>query len=284
MSEKTQFQKIISQIRLDIGLLRGSMFNELNMKTNPVDFTVNENIATWIFDVYLDKLYEVNFKIVHMFEEFGLQNVNLPLEPVESNLKFIACGGLNQNYIKIDRLARALNSYSLEVDKALNSVRKYMYSTKWAKMKEIQPEQYSKQTRSNTHDYDCFVCHASEDKEPLVNGLVDKLRMKGYKIWYDEFTLTLGDSLREKIDHGLLNSRFGIVILSKAFFAKDWPKKELDGLVAREIEGTKVILPVWHGVKKGDVIKFSPSLAGRLAVSTEKGLDVVVEQISRVIQ
>jgi hypothetical protein len=65
----------------------------------------------------------------------------------------------------------------------------------------------------------------------------------------------------------LASSRFGVVVLSKAFFAKQWPQYELDGLVAREIEGTKVILPVWFGVTRSDVLKFSPTLADKVAAN-----------------
>ena len=40
-------------------------------------------------------------------------------------------------------------------------------------------------------------------------------------VWYDEFTLKLGDSIRRSLDKGLKQSRFGIVVLSKAFFEKE---------------------------------------------------------------
>lgn len=66
--------------------------------------------------------------------------------------------------------------------------------------------------------YDVFVSHASEDKEELVKPLVLALQAAGYKVWYDEFTLKVGDSLRRSIDSGLVNSRYGIVVFSKAFF------------------------------------------------------------------
>ncbi|PYR64623.1 MAG: DUF1883 domain-containing protein, partial [Acidobacteria bacterium] len=95
----------------------------------------------------------------------------------------------------------------------------------------------------------------------------------------DELSLTVGDSLRRKIDEGLANSRYGIVVLSKAFFAKDWPQRELDGLVSLEIGGRKVILPIWHGVTKADVAKFSPLLADRVAASSAEGIDSVVTKI-----
>ena len=141
-----------------------------------------------------------------------------------------------------------------------------------------------KQVADKKYNYDFFISHASEDKESFVRLLATELQEKGYNVWYDEFTLTLGDSLRRKIDHGLANSCFGIVVLSKDFFRKEWPQKELDGLVARERDGKKVILPIWHGVTKEDVINFSPILAGRLAASTDEGLDYVVKEIIRAVE
>jgi hypothetical protein len=71
--------------------------------------------------------------------------------------------------------------------------------------------------------YDAFICHASEDKKSIARPLAAALDELRFRVWYDEFELKVGDSLRQSIDKGLVNSRYGIVILSKAFFAKDWP-------------------------------------------------------------
>lgn len=128
-------------------------------------------------------------------------------------------------------------------------------------------------------NWDFFISHASEDKDAIARGLAEALRAKGKKVWYDDFSLKVGDSLRESIDHGLARSNFGIVILSSQFFEKHWPKKELDGLAAREVNGRKVILPVWHEVRFNEVREYSPTLADRVAVSTDKGLEYVVEKI-----
>jgi len=84
-------------------------------------------------------------------------------------------------------------------------------------------------------NYDAFISHASEDKDDLARPLAEFLKKAGFSIWYDEFQLRVGDSLRRSIDKGLANSRFGIVVLSPNFFAKNWPQYELDGLVAKEI-------------------------------------------------
>lgn len=139
------------------------------------------------------------------------------------------------------------------------------------------------QSRGSSEMWDLFICHASEDKDVVARPLAEHLKAVGLRVWYDEFTLSLGDSLRESIDYGLTNSRFGVVILSHNFFAKNWPQKELDGLFAKEAQGEKAILPVWHNIDRAGVLKYSPMIADRVAVNTIRGLDVVVSEIMMVI-
>lgn len=131
--------------------------------------------------------------------------------------------------------------------------------------------------------WDIFISHASEDKELVARPLADLLRSSGVTVWLDENELRLGDSLRAKIDQGLAESRYGVVILSRAFFAKDWPQRELDGLTALDSPQRKVILPVWHGVDRDVVAGYSPLLAGKLAISTDRGLGAVATDILKVL-
>jgi hypothetical protein len=147
-------------------------------------------------------------------------------------------------------------------------------------LNELRPDKarYSKQ-QTIVGSWDVFVSHASEDKENFVRPLAEKLGTRGVSVWYDELTLRLGDSLRRSIDRGLAHSRYGVVVLSRSFFSKEWPQKELDGLVAREVEGRKVILPIWHELNSEDVRKFSPTLADRVAISSRVGIDSVVDAI-----
>lgn len=130
--------------------------------------------------------------------------------------------------------------------------------------------------------WDVFISHASEDKE-FVDQLANALRDKGVKVWYDSFTLKLGDRLGESIDKGLSESRYGLVVFSHAFFNKSWTKYELSGLVHREVSHRKTILPIWHNISASDVARYSPSLANKLAVSSNNDLDYVVSQILDVI-
>lgn len=133
--------------------------------------------------------------------------------------------------------------------------------------------------------YDVFISHATEDKDEIVRPLATALVEKGLRVWYDEFALKLGDSLRRKIDAGLANSRFGVVVVSHAFFAKNWPQYELDGLVTREMTGEQIILPLWHRITKAEVISRSPSLADKLARNTSDfTIDEIAAEIADVIR
>lgn len=132
-------------------------------------------------------------------------------------------------------------------------------------------------------EWDVFISHASEDKDEVARPLSNLLQQQGLKVWFDEFSLDLGDSLRRSIDKGLAQSRFGVVIISPSFLRKSWPQWELDGLVARELAESKVILPVWHGVSASEVRAYSPSLADKLSVSSSAGLLEVARRVSAAV-
>lgn len=101
-----------------------------------------------------------------------------------------------------------------------------------------------------TNNWDIFISHASEDKESFVKPLAETLKSLGMRVWYDDFTLSIGDSLSRSIDKGLVNSNYGIIVLSPNFIQKDWPEYELRGLFAKEIGNNKVILPIWHQIDR----------------------------------
>ncbi len=128
--------------------------------------------------------------------------------------------------------------------------------------------------------HDVFICHAGEAKNDFVRPLAEALRAHHLDVWYDEFALTIGDSLREAIDRGLAASRFGVVVLSQNFFQKRWAQRELNGLVAREIaEDRQLVLPIWHGVDRDEILKYSPPLADVVAISSARGIDAVVNEL-----
>ena len=134
---------------------------------------------------------------------------------------------------------------------------------------------------SPSREYDVFISHASEDKDSVVRPLAHALSEGGLSVWYDEFELRIGDSLRRKIDTGLAKSRFGVVVLSRSFFGKGWTNYELDGLVTRAVSGEQVLLPIWHEITKQELLEYSPSLADKVARST--GTHTVEEIASEII-
>jgi hypothetical protein len=127
--------------------------------------------------------------------------------------------------------------------------------------------------------WDVFISHASEDKEAIARPLALSLRAAGLKVWFDEFALSIGDSLSRSIDLGLANSKFGVVIISKHFLSKRWPQKELAGLFTKETDFGKVILPIWHCLGVAEIRRKSPILADRLGIDSASG----IEKLTRVL-
>jgi hypothetical protein len=117
--------------------------------------------------------------------------------------------------------------------------------------------------------WDAFISYAVEDQDSFVRNLAAMLTRLGLSVWYAETALQIGDSLSASINKGLADSRYGIVVISPHFMAKQWTNWELAGLVNRQnSEEQNVILPIWHGVTKSDVINFSPPIVDLMALST----------------
>jgi len=131
--------------------------------------------------------------------------------------------------------------------------------------------------------FDVFIAHASEDKQ-FVLELVKKLKNHKITFWLDSLNITLGDSVRERIDSGLLNSRYGIVVLSKIFFNKAWTMKELNALFAKE-KDKKVILPIWHEIDRKYIEEKSLLLADKYAARTDtESIEEITNKIAKVIK
>lgn len=133
---------------------------------------------------------------------------------------------------------------------------------------------------------DVFICHDSRDKEVFVRLLYNALTKRLIKVWYDEFSLKIGDSLVNRIDGGLKSCKYGIVIISKNFLnRKKWTNREWRSLVTREIDEEKnIILPIWLGVSKDEVAKYSLDLADKYALNASEGIDVIADKITGIVK
>ncbi len=133
-------------------------------------------------------------------------------------------------------------------------------------------------------EYDFFVCYASEDRD-LAELIDQTLTAMGYAVWRDRGQLTLGDSLTEKINEGLRESRYAIVILSRAFLGKNWPRAELNALQARTIsEGRKVILPIRRDLDHEELANYLPLLGDRLTFAFRDNMEELASEIARAVK
>ena len=100
-------------------------------------------------------------------------------------------------------------------------------------------------------------------------------------VWYDEFSLNVGDSLRENIERGLKEAKKCVVILSQNFISNGgWTKAEFDSIYIREIHEKKnVILPVWHNVSVQEVYEYSPRLADKVALNSSIGEKALAKKL-----
>lgn len=132
--------------------------------------------------------------------------------------------------------------------------------------------------------YDCFISHASEDKEDFVRPLVKELQKHGLEVWYDEFELRWGNSIRKTIDKGLSDSTCGIVVLSHNFFNKNWPQTELDALYTiKDSRGQDLIIPIWHNITKEEVTKYSSIIASLFAGKSTEDMKIIVDNIQKIV-
>lgn len=178
---------------------------------------------------------------------------------------------------RADKALKLQKEEAYEAKKAEN-VQKTIYANYEKRIADLSTQLVHKLNENSTpshiysptsdEEFDVFLSHASEDKASFADELCNELQSAGIRVWYDALSMTWGDSLRSKIDNGLRKSKYGIVIISKDYIKKGWTNYELDGLFQREMIGGKTILPIWHNITKKEVQDFSPTLAGRLALST----------------
>lgn len=131
-----------------------------------------------------------------------------------------------------------------------------------------------------------FISHDSRDKDGLVRELVHELSRLMCPVWYDEYSLNVGDSLRLSIESGLKETKKCVVILSPSFLNNNgWGKAEFDSVYTREIlQKENVILPVWHNVSVDDIYQYSPRLADKVGLNSQLGVKELAIKLSRVIK
>jgi hypothetical protein len=89
-----------------------------------------------------------------------------------------------------------------------------------------------------------FISHTKTDKE-FARHLAEDIKALGFSVWFDEWELRIGDSLIQRIEEGIEESQWMIVILSPRSIKSEWVLKELRSGLTKEIGAKKIfVLPV----------------------------------------
>jgi len=131
-----------------------------------------------------------------------------------------------------------------------------------------------------------FISHDSRDKDAIARPLAIELSKLMCFVWFDEFSLKIGDGLRESIERGIKESKKCILVLSKNFLSNSgWTKNEFNSIFTKElIEKQNVILPIWVDVSQKEVYEYSPSLANKFAIKWDIGIEKVAREICGVLR
>jgi len=101
-----------------------------------------------------------------------------------------------------------------------------------------------------------YLAHASEDK-PRIRPLAEFLMASGIEVWFDEWEIEPGDSLREKMEEGLGAMTHFVVALTETSITKHWVAKEIDVGLVRQVGGQSRFVPLLIDL---DPAKLSPFL------------------------
>jgi hypothetical protein len=80
--------------------------------------------------------------------------------------------------------------------------------------------------------------------------------------------MKVGMSIINGIGSAMSKASSGIVVISRDYLAKDYPRYELNGLLTNELVMAKTIFPIWHNVTFAEVLNYDPALADKFALNT----------------
>lgn len=141
-------------------------------------------------------------------------------------------------------------------------------------------------TRRDGQINDVFLSYASEDRAYAL-ALKNELNKQNISVWIDVDEVKIGDTIIRTIEDGIKKSRFAILLISRAYMKKPYPKAEFDTIIKGQIEkrGGPAVIPILHGdVSQNELTNFSGVVSTLRNVSTNFPLPDVVNEILNVIE
>jgi len=109
--------------------------------------------------------------------------------------------------------------------------------------------------------FDVFISYGHQDAD-WVRTLAENLHRAGLDVFLDEWEIAPGDVVVHNLEHGLLSSRNGVLVVSPASVSRPWVQQEYAVMVGRAVENKQRLIPVLVG----DDVEVPPFAATRLWV------------------
>lgn len=133
-----------------------------------------------------------------------------------------------------------------------------------------------------------FISHSGLD-HPFVIELAKRLKQDaenfGFDIWIDDREIEVGDSITRKINDGLKDSSFFVVILSVNSINSDWVKKEIDSTLMRQMTTKDIkILPILLDIGQEEISSTLPLFLDIYMSKFSKNLPLDETEYSKLIK
>jgi hypothetical protein len=284
MSMLSTYQSKVGKLRVDIASLNKKLGTEKSnqakksKEANSTAASITKNTSASSMKTKLRKIDRLNGELAKIQKNIGNLEATIASKTKELHS---AEQRLSKEQGKVDKSRR-----DAELKHENTLTQKVRERNRLERLQSELSAEYPDYERvEDDTEYDLFISHASQDKADFVEPLAEILSKMGFRVWYDDFILKVGDSISRSIDKGIARSSYGLVVLSPHFFAKQWTERELAGLTTREVAGRKkLILPVWHNVTHEDVMEYSPTLADKKALDTRQmNLEEIARSIAEVL-
>lgn len=88
---------------------------------------------------------------------------------------------------------------------------------------------------------DVFLSHSNKDKT-LAKRIANDLESHGITVWFDEWEISVGHSISQRIETGLSDARFVAVLLTNQSIKSGWVEKEWRSKIGAEADQNKIII------------------------------------------
>jgi hypothetical protein len=120
-----------------------------------------------------------------------------------------------------------------------------------------------------------FLSYSSADR-PKATEIATRLNANGVRVWFDEWEIRPGDSLRRKIEAGIAGAEFFMVLLTSHSLRSEWVQTELDAGLVRSIEGTCTLVPLLAGVEVAALSSFLRSKCCQPVADMDRAVEDLV--------